>query len=218
MNVIAEKAENSPTIAVANPVVFSVNELVTLSILITQLATDPEGDSVKITAVSAASYGTAIISPDQETLLYTSLNLTTDKEETLTITLSDGKATTTLQATIHISIVEAVVALPSIRSVSISGDMAVGSAVKVDQIAYNGGTPFTTLKVYSSWMTSDTPTGTFQIVSCGTSANTYTIQSGDIGKYIKLYIFAMWTGGGSALSNVLGLVEIGCIVPDPDDR
>lgn len=214
VKVIAEKAENTAPIAVANPVVFSVNELVTLSIPATQLATDPEGEPLKIIAVSPTNYGTATVSSDQSTLLYTSFNLTGDREETLAITLTDGTATTTVQTTINIASVEAIIALPTIRSVAISGDKAVGSVVQVEQIAYNGGTPLTTMKVYYTWFISDTPTGTAQVVKSGADANTYTIQSGDMGKYIKLYIFAMWTEGGSALSNVLGPVEVGRIVPD----
>jgi len=195
--------------AISNPVTFSVTEQEALTITASELATDTDGDTLAVTSVSGANYGTATVGTIGKTagkIYYQSNDITTAVKENLKAVVTDGTNSITVFISINVEPSGLVVIIrPYIVSVAVTGEAKVGQTLSVGTILYSG-IPADNPSLTYSWMRAKHSTGEVLDNIPGATGTSYVITSEDLGKYLLVEVTAQGSVVGNKLSTVKGPV------------
>ncbi len=202
---------SSGPIALSVPVEFSAAEQTELIIDAGQLAYDPDGDALAVIKINGqtlpypTTHGTASLTTDGK-LSYISEDVTENLTDDFAVTVSDGTDVTDIMIRINIS--SGLHLKPSLNSVTVSGDPAVGNTLSVFMLGYSGVVPSGDVFFTYQWMTSTSPDGLYMYIY-GANESTYVVPQGSVGQYFKVKVTASGAAGGSATSAAVGPVTYG---------
>ncbi|MBS4032473.1 MAG: S-layer homology domain-containing protein [Clostridiales bacterium] len=209
----AGTSENRAPIAISNPVVFSVPEQTELIISASQLATDPDGDTLSIIRINGQTEnyntinGTASLIVDGK-CAYTSRDIATNVTDDFVVTVSDGINQTHVNVRVNVTFSLVLIIKPTITFVTVNGTAVMNETLSAGIIGYLGQVPSPEPELSYQWMRATSPSGTYTDIPGETEAF-YAIPQNDLGKYLKLKVTASGSASGNVTSPAKGPVSYG---------